>query len=123
MRVNRRFLFWGVLLVAIGGVLVAADLGAIDTSILADVIRLWPLAIIAIGVSVVLRRTRFSLPATLVAALIPGLVVGAAFAVAPRFAGACGVRDDLANVTTEQGTFGGPASISVRSGCGILRVS
>ena len=92
MRVNRRFLFWGVLLVAIGGVLVAADLGAIDTSILADVIRLWPLAIIAIGVSVILRRTTFSLPAILAAALIPGLVVGAAFAVAPRFAGACGVR-------------------------------
>jgi hypothetical protein len=123
MRVNRRFLFWGVLLVAIGGVLVAADLGAIDIAVLADVIRLWPLAIIAIGVSVVLRRTRFSLPATLVAALIPGLVVGAAFAVAPHFAGACGVRNDLANVTTEQGTFDGPASISVRSGCGILRVS
>ena len=123
MRVNRRFLFWGVLLVAIGGVLVAADFGAINTDFLTDIIRLWPLAIVAIGVSVVLRRTRLSLPAILVAALIPGLVVGAAFAVAPRFAGACGVRGDLTNVTTEQGTFRGPASISLRSGCGTLRVS
>src|SRR4026208_778567 len=105
MRVNRLLPVWGGLRAATGGGLVAADLGAIDTAILADVIRLWPLAIIAIGVSVVLRRTRFSLPATLVAALIPGLVVGAAFAVAPHFAGACGVRNDLANVTTEQGTF------------------
>jgi LiaI-LiaF-like transmembrane region len=123
MRVNRRFLFWGALLVAIGGVLVAADLGRIDSTVLADVVRLWPLALIALGASVVLRRTRFSLPAMLVAALIPGLVLGAAFAVAPRFAGACGVRSDLASVTTEQGAFSGPASISVRSGCGTLRVS
>jgi hypothetical protein len=123
MRVNRRLLFWGVLLVAIGGVLVAADLGAINTDFLTDLIRLWPLAIVAIGISIVLRRTRFSLPAILVAALIPGLVVGAAFAVAPRFAGACGVRDNLTHVTTEQGTFDGPASVSLRSGCGTMRVS
>src|SRR6185436_16950624 len=123
MRVNRRFLFWGVLLVATGGVLVAADLGAIDSSILADVIRLWPLALIAIGVSVVLRRTRFSLPATLVAALIPGLVVGATFALAPRIAGSCGIRGDVATVSTEQGTFDGPARISVRSGCGVLHLT
>ncbi|HEX5014785.1 MAG TPA: DUF5668 domain-containing protein [Candidatus Limnocylindrales bacterium] len=120
---NRRLLFWGVLLVAIGGVLVAADLGRVDTTVLADVIRLWPLALIAVGVSVVLRRTRFSLPAMLVAALVPGLVVGAAFAVAPRFAGSCGVRGDLANVSTEQGSFGGPAVVSVRSGCGVLRIT
>lgn len=123
MRVNRRFLFWGVLLVAIGGVLVAADLGAIDTSILADIIRLWPVALIAIGASVVLRRTRISLPAALVAALIPGLVVGAAFAVAPRIAGSCGVRGDLATISTEQGSFDGPASVSIRSGCGILHLT
>ena len=47
MRVNRRFLYWGLVLVAIGGVLVASDLGAIDTATLADVLRLWPLAIVA----------------------------------------------------------------------------
>jgi cell wall-active antibiotic response 4TMS protein YvqF len=123
MRVNRRFLFWGVSLVAVGGVLVAADLGRINTAILADVIRLWPLAVVAIGASVVLRRTRISLSATLVAALIPGVVLGAAFAVAPRIAGSCGVRDDLANVSTEHGSFDGPAAISVRSGCGILHVT
>ena len=31
MRVNRRFLYWGVVLLAIGGVLVVADLTAVDT--------------------------------------------------------------------------------------------
>ena len=96
MRVNRRFLYWGVVLMAIGGVLVVADLTAVDTTTLTDLIRLWPLAIVAIGVSLLARRTRLALPALLAAALIPGLVMGAAFAVAPRYAGHCGARGDVA---------------------------
>jgi hypothetical protein len=123
MRVNRRLLYWGVVLVAIGGVLVAADLGAIETATLADVLRLWPLAIVAIGLSLVLRRTQIALPAMLAAALIPGLVVGSAFAIAPRFAEACDVRDQAQQIADERGTFDEPAVVSVRSGCGVLRVT
>jgi hypothetical protein len=122
MRVNRRFLFWGIFLVAIGGVLVAADLRAVDTATLTDTLRLWPLAVIAIGLSIVLRRTRLSLPGLLLAAAVPGLVVGGALAVAPRFVGDCGARGEPASVATTQGTFDGPATVSVRSGCGSLNV-
>ena len=71
MQVNRRFLFWGILLVALGGVLVAADLGAIDTPALTDALRLWPLAIVAIGLSLVLRKTRWSLAGLILAAALP----------------------------------------------------
>jgi hypothetical protein len=123
MQVNRRLLFWGLLLVAIGAVIVAADIGRLDTTALADVLRLWPLAVVAIGLSIVLRRTRFSLPALLVAALVPGLVMGAAFAITPRFADGCGGRGDVANVATDRGSFDGPATISVRSGCGVLNIT
>lgn len=123
MRVNRRFLYWGIVFVAIGGVLVATDLGAVDTPTLTDTLRLWPLAIVAIGLSLVLRRTRLSLPALMLAAAVPGLVVGGALAVAPRFAGACGVRVHPAGVTTTRGTFDGPATVSVRSGCGSFNVN
>lgn len=123
MRVNRRFLYWGILLVAVGGVLVAADLGAVDTPTLTDTLRLWPLAIVAIGLSVVLRKTRFSLPGLMLAAAVPGLVVGGALAVAPRFAGACGTRGEPASVATTQGVFDGPATVSVRTGCGSLNVT
>ena len=123
MRVNRRFLYWGVVLMAIGGVLVVADLTAVDTTTLTDLIRLWPLAIVAIGVSLLARRTRLALPALLAAALIPGLVMGAAFAVAPRYAGHCGARGDVSNVASQSGTFDGPATISIRGGCGVLDVS
>jgi len=123
MRVNRRFLYWGVVLMAIGGVLVVADLTAVDTTTLTDLIRLWPVAIVAIGVSLLARRTRVALPALLAAALIPGLVMGAAFAVAPRYAGHCGALGDVANVASQSGTFDGPATISIRGGCGVLDVS
>ena len=125
MTVNRRFLYWGVFLVALGGVLVAADLRALDTPTLTDVLRLWPLAVVAIGLSLVLRRTRLSLPGLLLAAAAPGLVLGAAFAVAPRFVGECGTdrqQADTASVATSQGTFDGPAAVTVRSGCGSLNV-
>jgi hypothetical protein len=122
MRINRKFLGWGVFLVAIGGVLVAADLSAVDSATIADALRLWPLALVAIGLGIALRRTRFSLPAGLLAAAVPGLVLGGAFAVAPRIAVDCGGRATSTSVATQQGTFGGPARVSVETGCGSLVV-
>jgi hypothetical protein len=122
MRINRRFLYWGSFLVALGGVLVAADLRAVDTSTLTDALRLWPLAVIALGLSLVLRRTRLSVPGLLLAAALPGLVLGSVFAVAPTFVGDCGGRGQAPGVATTQGAFDGPASVSVRSGCGSLNV-
>ena len=123
MGVNRRFLYWGVVLVVIGAVVIAADLGAIATDTLANVLSLWPLAVVAIGLSLVLRRTQVALPAMLVAALIPGLVVGSAFAIVPRFADACDVRDEIQQIADESGAFDEPAVVSVRTGCGVLRVT
>ena len=122
MRVNRRFLYWGIVLVAVGSVLVAADLQAVDTATLTDALRLWPIAIVAIGLSLVLRRTRLSLPAMLVGAAVPGLVVGGALAVGPRFVGDCGARGETVNIPTSQGVFDGPARVSLRSGCGSLNL-
>ena len=122
MRMNRRFLYWGFFLVALGGVLVAADLRTVDTETLTDALRLWPLAVIALGLSLVLRRTRLSVPGLLLAAALPGLVLGSVFAVAPKFVGDCGGRGQAPSVATTQGAFDGPATVSVRSGCGSLNV-
>ena len=123
MRVNRRFLYWGVFLAAIGGVLVAADVRAVDTSTIADALRLWPLAFVAIGLGMVLRRTQFSLPVGLVAAAVPGLVLGGGFALVPRIAVDCGGDAVTSSVATHQGVFDGPARISVTTGCGAFVVS
>lgn len=124
MRVNRRFLNAGLFLVAVGGVIVAADQGLLGSTTLTDVVRLWPVAVIAIGVGLVLRRTRLGLAGGLVAAAVPGLVLGSAFAAVPRFAGSCGTNTEPALITTSQGTFSGPQapSIYVSTGCGTLDV-
>jgi len=122
MRVNRKFLYAGVFLIAVGGVLVSADLAAVDTARLTDLLRLWPLAVIAMGVGLVTRRTRFSLTGGMLAAAVPGLVLGGAFAVAPRFAGDCGALNTAPTVKTQQGAFDGPASVSLRGGCGSITV-
>jgi len=123
MRVHHRFLYVGIFLLAIGGVIVAADLGAIDAATLTDALRFWPLALVAIGLSLVLRRTRAVLPLVIVAAALPGLVLGAAFAVVPRFASDCGARGDAQVVATPQGTFEVPATVVVRGGCGSVNVT
>lgn len=124
MRVNRRILYWGVFLVAVGGVLVAADVRAVDAATIADALRLWPLAIVAIGLGLVLRRTRFSLPGGMLAVAVPGLLLGGGFAVAPRIAVDCGaVGGASSSVATHQGVFDGPARVSVATGCGALVVN
>jgi hypothetical protein len=118
MQINRRLLYAGVFLVAIGAVIVAADLGGVDTPRLADLLRLWPLALVAIGVGLVLRRSQVSLPSGLVAAALPGLLLGGALSLAPGWVSDCGARAGSTNVTTQQGTFDGPATVSVTTGCG-----
>src|SRR5205823_5951935 len=90
MAINRRFLYPGLFLVALGGVLVAVDLSAVDSSVLDATLRLWPIAIVAIGAGIALRRSRFALAAGVLAAMMPGLVLGGGLALAPRAPGECG---------------------------------
>jgi hypothetical protein len=123
MRINRRFLYWGIFLVAIGGVLVAADVGGLDSGSIADGLRLWPLALVAIGVGIVARRTRFSLPGGMLAAALPGLAIGGGLAIVPRIAVDCGASGAVATVAAHDGVFDGPARVTITTGCGTLDVT
>lgn len=123
MLINRRFLYLGVFLVAVGGVLVAADVGGLDPGLIADALRLWPLAIVAIGVGIALRRTQFSLQGGLLAAAVPGLLLGGGFSLASRMAVECRPDAAPATVATREGDFDGPARVSVTAGCGSLAVT
>jgi len=122
MTANRRFLYWGVLLIALGGILVAADLELVGESTIRDALNLWPLILIALGVAIVVRRTRYSPGAWLVAAALPGLAIGGLFAAGPRLAIDC-LADGRPVLESESGQFEGPASISIRAGCGSLSVT
>jgi hypothetical protein len=123
MRVNRRFLYWGIFFVAVGGVLVAADVGGLDSGSIADGLRLWPVALVAIGAALILRRTRISLAGGLLAAALPGLVVGGGFAILPRIAVDCGASGGPAAVVPHDGVFDGPATVTISTGCGAIDVT
>jgi len=120
MAINRRFLYVGLFLVALGGVLVAADLTAVSTDALTSALRLWPLAWIAIGVGIVLRRSRFALLAGILAAFVPGVVLGGALAVAPHVTTECGTGGDVIDQRTTDGTLTAGANVTVNVDCGSL---
>ena len=122
LAINRRFLYAGLFLVALGGVVVAVDLAGLDTSFIAGALRLWPLALIAIGFGIALRRSRFALVAGIVGALVPGLVFGGGLTIAPRHAIDCG-RGESPSEATQHGAFTGPATVSVAVNCGSIAVS
>jgi hypothetical protein len=122
MTANRRFLYWGVLLIALGSVVVAADLGLVAESTIRDALGLWPLILIALGIGIVVRRTRYSLGAWLVAAALPGLAIGGLFAAGPRLAIDC-LAEGRQPLETASGQFEAAATVNVRAGCGSLHAS
>jgi hypothetical protein len=122
MRVNRRFIYAGVFLIALGAVLVATDLGSVATATLRGALRLWPLGLMAIGAALVLRRSPLALPSGMLAAAVPGLLLGGVFAVAPRYGYDCGADGKMSPTATQTGSLTAPASVSIRTGCGTLTI-
>lgn len=124
MRVNYKLVYVGVFLFAIGAMLVAADLGSIANDALVQVLRLWPLALIAVGLGLALRKTRIGFGTGMLAAAMPGLLLGGAFAAAPRLPGSCTGPGDGAPAYVQAGSFDNvPIDVSVSTGCGSLDLS
>ena len=124
MRVKNSYLYWGVFLLALGGALAAvADLDA-DPAAVIDVLRYWPLVVIAFGVGLVLRRTQFNVAGGMLAAAVPGLLLGSAIAVGPQVGWDCAPHDsDLTSLHADQGTFSAPARVDVTTGCGTITIT
>ena len=95
MRMNRTLVYAGVFLVAIGVAIFVVDQRPFSTDALLAAVRLWPLALIAIGLGIALRRTQLGLVGGLIAAAVPGLVLGVALAATPRIAIESGFVDEL----------------------------
>jgi hypothetical protein len=122
MRVRRGFVYAGVFLVALGAVLLAADAGTLDPTLLTGALRLWPLAFIAVGGALLLRRTPLGLPGGMLAAAMPGLLLGSGIAFAPRYAGTCNGSSEPALAPVAHGAFFGSATVEVHTGCGALDI-
>jgi hypothetical protein len=86
-----------------------------------QLLRLWPLAIIAIGAGLLLRRTRLALVGTLLAAIVPGLLLGGVVVAAPDMASICDQRD-AGPTLSQDGTFTGPATIDLSLACGEMAI-
>ncbi len=121
MGYHRGLLFWGLALITGGAVALAAQQGYLDREWLAGAWRLWPLILIAIGLSILAARTPFAIVGTALAALVVGAAGGALIAVGPGVA-ACGGSEPT-NLKTEQGQFGSTAEVSLDFNCGSLEVS
>ncbi|HET7520065.1 MAG TPA: DUF5668 domain-containing protein [Candidatus Limnocylindria bacterium] len=121
MHVNRGFLFWGVALLTAGAIALAATQGIIDPSVLSGAWRLWPVILIAIGLSVLLSRTPFAWIGTLAAALVVGIAGGALVAVGPGFAD-CSAEPNSTDTAT--GQFAATAAeVDLELTCGALRLT
>jgi hypothetical protein len=123
MRVNRAYLYWGVFFIALGGAVVAVTYLAPDPTVVVDVLQYWPLAVIAIGVALVLRRTQFNVAGGVLAAAVPGLLLGGALAVGPSVGWDCNPNaDDVRTVQTDSGMFSTPATVDIDTACGTLTI-
>ncbi len=126
MVVNRRLLNWGVFFIALGAVVLAAQSASIDAGDVAAALRLWPVLVIALGVGVLLRRTRFSIAGGMLAAAVVGLLLGGMLVAAPVAVAEVGPACNGVAPTTlasRDGSFAGPASVDLRLICGELTVT
>jgi hypothetical protein len=127
VRIRRGFLFWGIFFVLLGAIPVAARLGWIDPGRVGGLGQLWPVVLIAIGLAILLARSRAGAIGVVIAAIVLGAVSGLALAagnIAILGLGDCsaGNGSDLQH-KTQSGTFSAPASISFRMNCGTLKLS
>ncbi len=123
MTIRRGSLYAGVFVLAVGVVTLADSSGSLDRSTVGDAVAvLWPVAVIAIGLAMLLRRTSASLPAGFVAAAAPGLLLGGALVAAPSLPMPCSPSPRASTTQTQQGSIDGTGAIDLHLACGELRV-
>lgn len=123
MHVNRGLVFWGLALVAAGVVALLIQSGAIADESARDVWRFWPVALIVAGIAVIAARTAFALPATVLAGLVVGGMVGTLVAGWPAGVN-LGCSGEPTDRTAGSGEFGGSAAeVELRFNCGELTVT
>ena len=95
MRINRTLVYVVVFLVALGVAIFVVDQRPFAIDSVVSVLRLWPLALIAVGAGIALRRTQLGLASGLLAAAVPGVLLGLTLAMTPRLAIESGYVDRL----------------------------
>jgi hypothetical protein len=128
MRIRRGLLFWGLFLIPLGALPLLVRAGVLDADRLADAWRLWPLLLVALGVALILGRSRAGLLGTSIAAIAFGLMAGGALASGSGFLGNFGGCGDIGRtaggqVFEQSGTFSDRADVRFDLDCGSLDVA
>jgi hypothetical protein len=126
MRIDRSLLNWGVFLIALGGVPLAVQRDWADAGIAGDLLQLWPLILVGVGLGLILRWTPVAwLGGALVAGTI-GLMLGALVAGGMQgISTACvGLGSDDSVTTSDSGQASGTSfELQVNLSCGDLTVT
>jgi hypothetical protein len=125
MRVDPRFLNWGLFFILLGGIPLAVDQGWIAADAIAGWWRYWPLILVGIGVGLVLRRTPVHFLGGLIVAATFGLMLGSALAggVGGRFDLACTSDRAGTSFTPSSGSLGPNGAVRLEMSCGDLKVT
>jgi LiaF transmembrane domain len=127
MRIDRRFLNWGVFFILLGAVPLAVGQGWVDPGTFGGFWRFWPLILIGIGVGILLRRTALHFLGGLVVAAAFGLMFGSLLAggVNGDFAVGfgCGSGRSGTAFASQNGTLGASADVELQMSCGDMTVS
>lgn len=128
VRIRRDNLFWGLVFLGLGGVPLLVRAGTIDPSVFVDVGRWWPVALIAIGLLLILGRSRAALLGVVVAGLTIGTLGGGMLATGSGIVGgltdcgALGGEVQPGQSSQQGGTFQGDASVAVEVDCGAVEL-
>jgi hypothetical protein len=124
VRVRRGLLFWGLFFIPLGAVPLLVRAGVIDSNAVANAWRLWPLLLVAIGVTLILGRSRAGILGTVVAGLALGTLAGGALAAGTPWVGnvgGCGaIGGEPDQRVDESGTFASPATVRFDLNCGSI---
>jgi hypothetical protein len=126
VRVRRGLLFWGLFFIPLGAVPLLVRAGVIDPNAVANAWRLWPLLLVALGLTLILGRSRAGILGTVVAGLALGTLAGGALAAGTPWignVGGCGAIGGEPDQRLDQsGTFAGPATVRFDLNCGSVDV-
>jgi hypothetical protein len=124
MRIRRNFLNWGVFLVCLGLVPLAVQLGVISSTAAGEIVRLWPLVLVAIGIGLMLRLTRFDVLGVIISSATSGLLIGALLAGGIQSAAVgCAGGPAGGPAINRSGTATGNMRLSVELTCGDMDVT
>jgi len=122
MTIHRTALFVGAFLAAAGTVMLVGLGDAAASGAVGQAVRLWPIALIALGVALLLRRSQAALVGILAAATLSGIVAGGAAVAAPRIGSFCSA-DEPGAIETRRGTFDGRSTVDLAIDCGDMVVT